>query len=370
LGHLKLLIALAVPLALARSLLNMNQAFHRSALDIRSYNVIECGQAVLGLVIGVALVYFAHLGNIGAVLGMILGMAAIALVDLRTMLATPFKHAKRSTIDEIAKFGLPLIATLGFSFIVSASDRYLIDYFHGAEQVGYYAAGYTLMDRINQIIFMLVATPSFPLVIHRLEHDGVEGARAQTYANGVAMLAFVLPVCVGLILTSRQIDAVFIGSALRGGALQVMPWIAAGAALNGMTSHYFDHAFHLAKKPHLLWFSRGPAAVFSLSANLFLIPRFGYIGAAWSAFGAYLLLLVLTIVIGRRAFPIHFPFKPALQIVASVALMAAVLVPISFPLNVLGLAEMVVLGAAAYGIGFVAFDILNVRMRLVALVRH
>ena len=369
-GHITLLIALAVPLSLARSLLNLNQAFHRSALDIKSYNIIECGQAVLGLGAGVGLVYFAHLGNVGAVTGMVFGMAAMAIVDLHTMLSTPFSAASRRTMAEIAKYSLPLVATMGFNFIMSISDRYLIDYFRGAEEVGYYAAGYTLMDRISQILFNVVATPSFPLVIHRLENEGAQGARDQTYSNGIAILALILPACAGLLLTNRQLDAVFIGADFRSGALVVMPWIALGAACYGLASHYFDHAFHLAKKPHLLWFTRGPAAAFSLCANLFLIPRFGYVGAAWSAFGSSLLLLVLTILLSRRGFPLHFPFKPALKILASTALMAAVLMAIPLPADLLGFVAKVALGIAVYGIGLVAFDVLNLRMRLMALVRH
>ncbi|MFZ1988153.1 MAG: oligosaccharide flippase family protein [Alphaproteobacteria bacterium] len=369
-GHIKPLLALAVPLSLTRSLLNMNQAFHRSALDIRSYNIIECGQAILGLIAGIALVYFLNLGNLGAVIGMIFGMAAVALVDLKTMLETAFKHASGRAVREIAQLSLPMVATMGFTLIISTADRYFIDYFHGVDQLGYYAAGYTLMDRINQILFNLVGMPSYPLLVHRLENEGVDGARAQTYTNGIVMLALVLPACTGLILTARQLDAVFIGSALRGGAIQVMPWIAAASVFNGITSHYFDIAFHLAKKPQLLWFTRGPAAAFSLCANLLLIPRFGYIGAAWSVFGSYLLLLVLTIVFSRRVFPLHFPFRPALKIAASTALMAGVLAPIPFPETLLGLIAMVVLGAATYGAGLVAFDVLNLRTRLMALVGH
>src|SRR5262249_25257815 len=39
----------ALGLTLARGLLNLNQSFHRSHLNFRRYNLIECGQAVLGL---------------------------------------------------------------------------------------------------------------------------------------------------------------------------------------------------------------------------------------------------------------------------------------------------------------------------------
>ena len=62
---------LAVPLALAASLLNMNQAFRRSALDFSRYNLIECGQAMLGLAAGLLLTRLLRMGNLGAVVGMV-----------------------------------------------------------------------------------------------------------------------------------------------------------------------------------------------------------------------------------------------------------------------------------------------------------
>ena len=66
----------------------------------------------------------------------------------------------------------------------------------------------------------------------------------------------------------------------------------------------------------------------------------------------------------------HFPVGPALKIAASTALMAGLLAPIPFPETLLGLIAIVVLGAATYGAGLVAFDVLNLRTRLMALVGH
>src|SRR6185312_7319675 len=100
----------------------------------------------------------------------------------------------------------------------------------------------------------------------------------------------------------------------RAGAMQVMPWIAAAAILNGMSTHYFDHAFHLGKKSHLLLFTQGPTAAFNLVMNLTLIPRYGYMGAVYSNVCSYILLLTLSICVGRRAFAVRFPFLPAVQI--------------------------------------------------------
>jgi O-antigen/teichoic acid export membrane protein len=360
-GNFYQVAVLAVPLALTRSLLSMNQAFHRSALDFNRYNVIECGQAVAGLALGLGMVWFLHLGYLGAVGGMTIGMTVMTLVDIRTILHTPLQHFDRAIFMDIVRFGTPLIVSFGLDFVISSSDRYLIDYYQGAAQVGIYAAGFTLIDRITSILFMAVAVPSLPLTIHKLEHEGVEAARDQTYKNGVAILALSLPAFAGLILTNGQLANTLIGADFRAGALRVMPWIAVASILSGIAGHYFGHAFHLAQKPHLFLFTEGPTAALNLGMNLFLIPRLGYMGAAYAAVASRVLLVILNIAVGRRVFAIKFPFKPALQIAAATGLLAVSLSVIPFPENMYGLAGQVGLGVFVYSAGLVAFDVMNIR---------
>ncbi|MFO1242190.1 MAG: oligosaccharide flippase family protein [Rickettsiales bacterium] len=355
---------LAVPLALARAALNMNQAFHRSALDFKRYNLLECGQALLGLIIGLVLVYYFELGVVGAILGMVIGMMVMLMVDIKVLTALTIRQFDREQLREITRFGWPLVLSFGLSFLISTSDRFIIEHFRDASEVGIYAAGYSLMDRIATIVFMIVATPSFPLTVHKLEQEGVEAAREQTYHNGVAILVLALPACAGLMLTTHHLAELLIGEDFRSGAALVMPWIAASALFNGMTLHYFDHAFHLAKKPLFFMLTQGPVAIFNVMANLIIIPKLGYMGAAYSTTASYMLLMFMSITIGRIVFKIRFPFKPAFQIFCSVILMAAVLELFTFPVNMLGLTIMVFLGGVTYGAGLLLFNVMSIRQKL------
>jgi len=369
-GDFKAVVWPSLLLVFARAFLNINQAIHRSRLDIFRYNLIECGQAVIGIVCGLTLAWGFGLGAWGAIVGTLLGMMCMALMDARRWLTAPYREFGAATLKEILLFGWPLMLSFGLSSIVSNSDRFLIEYYWGAEQVGIYAAGYTLMDRIIAIIFVMISTPSFPITVHKFEQEGFEAAREQTYRNGVAALMLALPACAGLMLTNRQLAHAFIGPAFRDGALAVMPWIALSGLMNGLASHYFSHAFHLGKKTHLIIVITAPTALFNLTLNIFLIPRYGYIGAAWAALGSYALFLALSIIIGRRAFPIKFPFKPALQIALAVALMAMVLSVLPFPLSFAGLIAMVAVGGITYAGGIYLFDVSDSRARLKGIMRH
>ncbi|MDR3448278.1 MAG: GNAT family N-acetyltransferase [Alphaproteobacteria bacterium] len=352
----------APPLAILRAFLNINQSIHRNFIRITRYNIIEIGQSLVGLGTALALIILLHRGASGPVLGMLIGLALMTLFDWRMFTRIHWRDFDRKMFGEVAHFGLPFVANYAFSFILAGSDRFIIELQRGSDQVGIYSAGYAFPDRIGQYLFMAVATASLPLTVRRLEQEGVEAARDQTYTNGIAVLALAVPACIGMLLVNRQIAATFIGEAFRDGAIQVMPWITCAAILNGIAAHYFDHAFLLAKKTRLFFYTLGPAALLNLGVNWFwAIPHFGYMGAAYTTLASYALYLFLSIVIGRRAFPIKFPFKPALQIAFSAGLMAFILSAFDFPESWLGLGLMIAIGAAVYGAGLLAFDVMGMR---------
>lgn len=363
------LILLGVPLALARGLLSMNQVFHRNDFRALRYNLLECGQAVLGLILGLALVRGGHLGGAGAVLGVTGGLALMILADLPSWRGLSLRRAKRGSLSALLRFGLPLIAALALFTLIPALGQFVITKDLGVAELGGYMAGYTLVDRMVSMAFMVVITPSYPLLMNRLEREGVSGARDQTYRNGTVMLGVGLPLCAGLVLASGQIAQFFVGPEFRAAASRVMPWVAIIATINGLTSQYLDHAFHLAKRTSLLLLTQGPAVLVAAVANLILVPRCGYMGAVDGTLCAYLVLMGLSIAIGRFAFPMKFPFLPGFQILISAILMAAYIRILDFQLNFSGLCEIILSGSMIYLASILAFNVMDARIHLIHIFR-
>jgi len=360
----------AVGLGIARSLLNVNLAWHRNAFDFKRYNIVECGQAILGLGSGIAIVWLFHAGALGALVGVLLGMGSMVLIDRSQITQASLAAYSPSMVREMLHFSIPLMFSYGLAFLMTNADRFMINYFNGMEAVGIYVAGYAIIDRIGQMLFMAIALPSFSLTIQKLEQEGFAAARQQTYHVGVAVLALAMPACMGLMLTAPQIAAVFIGPEFRDGAITVMPWIALSTFFNGLATHYFDHAFHFAKKTHMLLWTQGSGATLNLLLNVLLIPDYGSIGAAIATLASYSLLLLLSIILGRRAFPMHFPVVPALQIAMATACMGGAIWLVSLPPTLMGLIATVAIGTAVYSTAFLSFNIFNARAILLRLVRE
>jgi O-antigen/teichoic acid export membrane protein len=370
LGELTTVAALIIPLVLARSLLNINQSINRSFTRITRYNLAEGGQAVLGLACGLLLVSVVGLRDYGAIIGLIVGLGLVLVLERSWMHGVSPRRFDREYLAETMHFGLPMVVPYGLALVLSLSDRYILQATWGAQAVGIYAVGYTLMDRLVTTIFYAVVTPALPLTVRRLEQEGVEAAREQTYVNGAAALMLAVPAVAGLITCMDQVTTLVVGAEFREGARQVMPWLAVSAMLAALSSQYFDHAFHLAKRPRLLMTAKAPAAFASVALNLLLIPRFGYMGAAYSAVAAYAIMLVLTAALGRRIFRMKFPVVPALQIAASTAVMVVVLRLLHFGTRWADLIAMVLLGAAVYGAMLLVLNVMGVRQKAAGLIRH
>ncbi len=47
-------------------------------------------------------------------------------------------------------------------------------------------------------------------------------------------------------------------------------------------------------------------AVFTIVANILLIPRFSYMGSAWVSMMAYLIIMVISYLLGQKYYPIPY----------------------------------------------------------------
>jgi O-antigen/teichoic acid export membrane protein len=88
----------------------------------------------------------------------------------------------------------------------------------------------------------------------------------------------------------------------------VVPWVALGVLLQGV---YLLTSIGLNITKHTEYYpiSTGLAAAANIGSNLVLIPRFGYIGAAWSNVVSYAVLAATAWFFSWRLYPITYEWK-------------------------------------------------------------
>ena len=355
---------LALPLLLFRSLVQLNQSVNRSANRMRRFNTIECTHALLGLGLGLAAMSVLGRGAEAIIVGLLIAAVLCSSIDLR-LLASPIRRAA-GTLDKtelvrLVAYAWPLVAVAATAVILQSSDRFLIGSLAGTSALGIYAVAYNLVERPTTLICSSISTATFPLVVQVLENHGREAARLQNGRNGIALLVVTLPACVGLALTADYIAASLVGPAFRAGVAALLPIMSFTALARGLRSHFIDHAFHLSGRPLQMLWTYLPATVVNIALNLFIVPRYGMFGAAWTALLCQSGTVVGGWFLGTSLFPVWLPIGQVVRCLLSVVPMAVALILVRFPLNWFGLFEAILLGGAIYLVTAITLDVGDVR---------
>ncbi|WP_028311352.1 polysaccharide biosynthesis C-terminal domain-containing protein [Derxia gummosa] len=350
-----------LPMVLLRSLVSVQQAFNRSRLRVLRFNLVETGQAIGTVVLGVALIGVFRDPVIGLLAGATLSSLLVALPGLGRVARLSSGLLDLRRIRDYLRYGAPLTGAYALNFVLSSVDRFLIEHILGADAVGVYSVAYSLVDRSLASIFIAINFAAFPLAVKAIETGGVPAARAQLRRNGGMLAMVAIPSCVGIATLAGPLASVLIGPEFRDGAVPLMAPIALGALLAGFQVHYFDHAFHLSRKTTGLLWSLLPCAVFNVLANLWALPRFGLDGAAWVTVATYALGVLLSARIGRRVLTVPLPIGAIGGSLLASAAMWAALVWADPDRGALELAAAIAFGIATYWAIQLLLNIRNAR---------
>jgi O-antigen/teichoic acid export membrane protein len=184
---------------------------------------------------------------------------------------------------------------------MNVSDRYVIQFFRGAGEVGIYAANYSLAAGVGGLITAPVLLATHPLLMRAWDagrRDVAErwlGLIVEWY-----VVAGVLVVGV-LVLFSADIAWLLLGAEFRAGH-RVLP-IAMAGAVAWQFGLYAQKPLEFEGRVRSVLGISVATAVLNVGTNLLLVPRFGYMAAAFSTVLAYVAYAALTATLGRRVLP-------------------------------------------------------------------
>lgn len=362
-GPVKLAVVAGLGAILARSLAKLSQERRRAAGDVKGAALMDMAQTLGGFALGVALI---ALGLGGA--APIAGLGAAAAIVLAFVLPAELRRGKGGGFERgralaYVGYGLPVSLSLILALTLATTDRFILAGYLGEASVGVYQAGYTLSNRTLDVLFIWLGAAGGPALIMALERGGAEGLAKSAREQAGFMLALALPAALGLALVSRPLAAVMVGPALRDGAAQVTPWIAASALFLGLTNGYTHQAFTLGRRTGLLLAAMSLPAVANVGLCLWLIPRFGLSGAVWATTASYAIGLVASAAIGRRAQPMPIPLAAIARTLAATAVMGLAVSALPAWGGVAELALKAGVGAAVYGAAAWVLDLAELRSR-------
>jgi O-antigen/teichoic acid export membrane protein len=364
---LKLAIGAGVIAFALKSALRIAMERRRADGDVRGFAVLDMLITGGGFLAGMALA-IAGWGGAAPLAGF--GMLAAACLvwawpgEVRRAQGGRFDPER---LKRNAAYGLPVALGLVASLALATADRFLIAAFLDEGAVGAYHAGYSVGNRLLDIIFVWVSLAGGPALVATYERGGASALTQAAREQGELLVWLALPATAGLALVSGPLIGILVGEELRTEAAAVTPWIAFAAFFAGLHAHYFGQAFTLARRTGMLVAVVAAPAALSIALNTVLVPRFGLVGAAWSALISYALGAALSAALGRRVLPLPIPWTALARagLATGVMTLAVLAVPVWG-----GWAELLgkaAVGAVVYGAVMLALDAqLRARLRLLA----
>jgi O-antigen/teichoic acid export membrane protein len=327
--------------------------FHLLRMQKRSveFSLLTLARSVSTLLLRLLLVMRYGLGVTGVVVADLVVTLAVLLVLLRWFAPLIRPLFSRRMLRESLAFGLPRVPHAFAQQVIAVGDRFILPWFRTTADIGVYSIGasFGLAQKLFLSAFEYAWAPFYYATSR--EPDGRRVfATVTTYAFAVLAL-----MTAGLSAIAGDVLAVM-ADARYAGAAGVIAWTAVGVLLQGV---YLLTSIGLNITKHTQYYpvSTMAAAGASVALNVFLIPRYGIIGAAWANASAYGLQAAIAFRFSQRFYPIDYEWGRLARVSAAALLgyMAAGLLPALAPAVALvarGTAVVTVMGGGLALMGF------------------
>lgn len=208
--------------------------------------------------------------------------AVVAIVDIIFWIYV-IAHGKKVSL-KMCKYAcvlsLPLLVHELSGVLLNSSDRIIINQICGETDAALYSIAYTI-SLIITIVMSSVNQAWVPWFFDKLNEEKLSEIRKAV----PAYTAFFTIGCIGLMLVGPELVLIFGGKAYME-AIYVIPPVCFAIELQFVYTLYVNIEFYL-KKNHFISIATLLATAINIALNYLLIPKFGYIAAAYTTVIGY-----------------------------------------------------------------------------------
>lgn len=310
---IEIMIVLAAFYAFLESFILLTQSVARGLSDVKTYTLtvwVKYGLIGSGL---------AGLNGLNITLPITTYLEILILIDLLVLLiisrskhadnivSTPFSFLqKRSIYFGAIRYGMPIVVSAGLSLLVANGDRYVVDIMLPSEKL----AGYVTMAKLAGALSFAAAPINlwWPAARFRHAQDSDYGAAFFSAATNVLLIYYLCAAACMWVITPQLIS--WYAHDITGFDNDTMGLLLCASVATAMITPMNIGTLNEGKTHWSIW-TIGFSAVVGLGLAFFLIPKFGYVGAAFASLCAQIASLWLVRIISQRIQPMIFNyFKP------------------------------------------------------------
>lgn len=352
-GSFRDLILAGLCVFVAYSLYETGMAVLRAKRMPGTYSIASAANSIIRLPVALGIILWLQTG----ISGMLWGMAPVYLIIhalvMRRHTGRPrlWLRPEESGIQkEVLWYGLPICLTQLLNFFILNSDRFLLKVLQDDAQVGLYAVATNLVDQPMILVLQTFTLAVFPSVAAAWETEG--RAHTEELVRGVARLFFLvsLPLMVFLCFFADPLFQVLArGDSYH--AYVAAPWVAVAALFYGL-SYFASFGLHLSKKTYLLTAMTVLALGVNGVLNYFVIPHYGFVGAAIVRIVSNMVLVGAVAAVGRRDFHWRLPWLSTARILSAACVSGACTLPLAriLPVNIVTLCLLFGVAGMGYAV--------------------
>ena len=307
------------------SFFNVLQHFLRAKRQINYYSSFIIWKSITSIIFGILLVIIFHFSINGLLWGSIISLLIIIpflwkkAVD---KIPLNWKEISITLTKEMAKYSFPLVLGNLAAWVLSLSDRYILEFFRGSQEVGIYSASYAISEKSIMLLATLFMLASGPISINIWEKEGKK--KSQEFVSKLTRYYLIIcfPAMIGLSVLARPVIRILTAPEYYEG-YRIIPLVSLGAFFLGLQQR-FQAGPIFYKKTNFIMYSIIASGLMNLGLNFLLVPKYGHVAAAITTLVSYVFLLLLMIVISRKLFIWEFPFKSLGNVVCASGVMGIV----------------------------------------------
>lgn len=198
---------------------------------------------------------------------------------------------------EMLRFGFPLIGVLLTNQLLSDLDKYMLKYYLSDYEVGIYSFYYKISDISIGNLIKLLMLVAYPNIIKTFENFGIGKAR-KLIEKKISEYIFLISIgIIAIELITPYIIRIFFYDYLE--STYLLKYINLGLAFNGLCQ-YINKEIELRKLTIKLFYLILISLICNILLNVYLIPKYGILGAAFSTILSYIAYLFCSIFFNKK----------------------------------------------------------------------
>jgi O-antigen/teichoic acid export membrane protein len=318
---LSTILVLVCFVSLARSLTQTSLSYFRAKNQAFMYSVIAV-VVMLGLMtLNIIFVIVLRKGIVGILQSYLIvyGLAAVIVSILIISKSRP--KISPGVTKKLLVFGLPLIFSMSGWFIIQMSSRYFLANSSGLNEVGIYGLGYRIVTILQIVIVMPFQLAFGPFIFSQEKYPEL-GAKISKILTYMLMLLFASTWMTGFL--AKLIIKIMAPSEYQQSHMVVLFMLPSIIAIG--VYYWAASLLHLKKKTQWIGIFIASSAVINVLLNLWLIPKYGWYGAAISTNLSIFLAMTLILLFSQKFFRVTFEKQRLIRLVFSFISLCAVLI--------------------------------------------